>query len=155
MQRASGGDADFIDAGADRGFDVLTTSGTGVSLPLTPGRNHRALATSKITTIFVKNIQPKGIFALQSEYLTARNHWLKSIPSHVIVVTADGHRCSASSTGDCREVLQFCVVSQSAQNRPTPDHADCPCPSRDRDIGGKPPLVLAGSRNREEDQITP
>ena len=73
VQRTSASVADFIEAGGDRRLDVLTASGAGISLPFTPGRNHRViLATLEATTIFIKSFSPRAAFLLDSEYLTVK-----------------------------------------------------------------------------------
>src|ERR1700737_5026571 len=73
MQRTGAGITDFVQAGADRGFDVLAAANAGISLPFTPGRNHhRFLATSKVTTICIKSFTRLAPFALQSECLTPK-----------------------------------------------------------------------------------
>jgi hypothetical protein len=40
MQRAAAGKTDLVDARADRGFDILAFSGSRITLPLAPFRNH-------------------------------------------------------------------------------------------------------------------
>src|SRR3954465_3417047 len=60
MHGAGGGNAVFVDAGADRGFDVLAAAGARISLPFTPGRNHRhSPATFALATIFIKSSWPQ------------------------------------------------------------------------------------------------
>ena len=131
MQRAGAGIADFVDAGGDRRLDIFATSGTGIPLPFTPGRNHRvSLATLEIRLFLVKWSSQRATFPLQSERFTEKisfgNHGEITISWMVKPVTG----IAAPSTANCGEVLQFCAAAGPPR---------CPrlCPSRDRDIAAR------------------
>src|SRR3954452_25114946 len=107
MQRAGGGNADFVDAGADRGFDVLAAAGARISLPFTPGRNHRhSPATFALATIFIK-----------SSWRQHRLCWNLNVLLQIIgagkIIQSRYRGCSAwspplpISTVNCGEVLLF------------------------------------------------
>ena len=150
VQRAGAGIADFIDSGGNRRLDVLATSGTGIALPFTPGRNHCAPSQRRKYRQF-SSIDPANeqrlcwnLNALLQK-IGDGNRGEITISWMVKPVTA----ISDSSTADCGEVLQFCACP-TAPPLPTP-----PCPSRDRDIAGRRRRALAGSHGREEDRATP
>src|ERR1700733_535345 len=75
--------ADFIDARADRRLDILAALRAGISLPFTPGRNHRRPhAAFKAAIILIKFVSPKHCFVLRSERLIP-----KSVPSNAITIS--------------------------------------------------------------------
>src|SRR6202022_605268 len=70
VQRTCRGKADFVDARGDRRFDIFTTSGPWIPLPIAPGRDHLgSLATTKAANIFIKFSVRQRLFVLQSEHL--------------------------------------------------------------------------------------
>jgi hypothetical protein len=86
VQRAGAGIANFKDSRGNRRLDILTTAGTGVALPFTPGRNHRvSLATLEIRLFLVNWSSQRATFLLESERFTEKIRLRESWRNHDIV----------------------------------------------------------------------
>src|SRR5438105_13108845 len=152
MQRAGTGVAHFINSRRDRRLDILATPGTGIALPFTPGRNHRAPSGKLRKMRQFSSIDP----ANEQRLCWNLNALLQKI--------GDGNRGEitlswmvkpVTDRGDRppRIVARCCSF---VPDRPLtlPRRSNLPCPSLDRDIGGGSPRTLAGSHGREEDRST-
>src|SRR3954469_22227231 len=72
MQRPSAGKTDFVNAGADRRFDILALPGSGITLPLAPFRNHPSSPRNARALQHFSSISRSGaLFARQFERLVA------------------------------------------------------------------------------------